>query len=114
MEFILKYSTILFLDLALGLICLLFFLFRVKKINYWIGYRTSHSIKNQENWDFSQKFYFDRWPLIIPLIVIIQVFLIYLTPLSIRFIENVSVFIFLIYSLLLVIITERKLKINIR
>ena len=27
-----------------------------KKINLWYGYRTSRSMKNQENWIFAQKF----------------------------------------------------------
>jgi uncharacterized membrane protein len=110
MEFALKYSTILFLDVTLFIITVLFFLFRVKKINYWIGYRTRNSIKNQENWNFSQKFFFDRWPLIIPLIIIIQIIFFSITSLSSRFIENFSVIIFLTYSIILVIVTERTIK----
>ncbi|MGB5318592.1 SdpI family protein [Eudoraea sp.] len=26
-----------------------------KKINWWYGYRTKRSVKNQEQWDFAQK-----------------------------------------------------------
>ncbi len=34
----------------------IFMKFPPKKINYLYGYRTSASMKNQQTWDFSQKF----------------------------------------------------------
>src|SRR5690554_8057068 len=33
---------------------LLMIIFTPKKINYFYGYRTARSMKNQKNWDFSQ------------------------------------------------------------
>lgn len=62
MEEILNYPTerVSIIPFLVGIIfiitSLIFLKFPPKKINYLYGYRTLASMKNQQTWDFSQKF----------------------------------------------------------
>jgi uncharacterized membrane protein len=62
MEAILTYivENLFFMPFLIGIIflntALIMYRFPVKKINYLFGYRTKNSMKNQQIWNFSQKF----------------------------------------------------------
>ncbi|MEM0541502.1 SdpI family protein [Flavobacterium sp. j3] len=62
MEAILDYITenLFFMPFLIGIIfvitALISLRFPPKKINHFYGYRTANSMKNQEVWNFSQKF----------------------------------------------------------
>lgn len=107
-DFIEKYKDIIIVDALLWIVLIVFFFYQVKKINSWAGYRTKNSMRNQETWTFSQRFFFKRWIFAIPLTFGTQLFMI--ESFSNRFICNVSMGVFLGYSLILLIITEKKLK----
>ena len=59
MEILIYYAPTLLFMLSFGLL----YVFRPKQINGLIGYRTKKSMKNQENWNFSQK-YATKWAFI--------------------------------------------------
>src|SRR5690606_39579623 len=65
----------------------------------------------QENWDFSQRFYFGKWLLAIPLIILFQILSLTLLQIKdINLIEILSMVLFFTYSIVLMVITEAKLK----
>lgn len=49
-------ATPLFVGMTFLAVGLLLLKFTPKKINYLYGYRTPASMRNQKNWDFSQKY----------------------------------------------------------
>lgn len=85
-----------------------------KKINYFVGYRTSKSMKNEKIWDFANKYCGSLWikmGIILLVITTILSILIYLKV--INFTENVLIIIMFFQvtiMLLSVIITEYKIK----
>ena len=98
-------TTITLISLILLGISLLYFLIPPKKINYIYGYRTKRSIKNMDNWVFSNRkasvgfLFFSGFNLALSLIfanITISVFII-------LFIVEIS---FLVYWI------EKKLKMN--
>lgn len=106
--FIDNYQEIIIVDTLVSCIVIVFYFYQVKKINPWIGYRTSNSMKSQAAWTFSQRYYFKRWIYILPIIYVVQ--LILLDHYSNRLITKVSMGIFVGYCILLIIITEKKIK----
>ncbi|WP_196890031.1 SdpI family protein [Aureivirga sp. CE67] len=70
--------SILVFDFLIILIPLLLYLFPPKEINFMYGYRTKRSVKNIENWRFSQKYFAKRW-LFVPIIVILTQIVLYFT-----------------------------------
>lgn len=108
-DFLRNYSDIIFCDIIISCITLTMYFLPKKKINYVIGYRTSRSMKNQKNWDFAQRFYFRNWPVSIPLVLLFQGLAVYLTKFENDTIENLSIALFLLYSIALAACTEQKL-----
>ncbi|MGO1245655.1 MAG: SdpI family protein [Sphingobacterium sp.] len=98
-------------DLIISFVTILLFFMQKKQINSIVGYRTSNSMKNQRNWDFAQKFYFRYWLLAIPLVILFQITLLFIFQIdNTGLIETLSMVLFFIYSIILIFITERKLK----
>lgn len=58
MTFILEntFQMLLFAGVVFVLLGAIMYKFPPKTINHFYGYRTTSSMKNQETWDFSQKF----------------------------------------------------------
>lgn len=105
------YMDILFCDMVISFVTLLMYFLPKRKINGIVGYRTFNSMKNQENWDFSQRFYFGKWLLAIPLIILFQILSLTLLQIKdINLIETLSMVLFFTYSIVLMVITEAKLK----
>jgi len=56
-EFHLPFMELPFvLGLILLIVNVIFYFFPPKKINYLYGYRTSNSMRNQETWNFAQRY----------------------------------------------------------
>lgn len=105
------YFDIFFSDMLISFVTLLLFLFPKKKINGIVGYRTSTAMKNQRNWDFAQNFYFSYWLLAIPLVILFQITSLFLFQVeNTKLVETLTMVIFFLYSIILAVITERKLK----
>lgn len=110
LDFLMDYSEIIICDIIIITITFLMYLFPKRDINFFIGYRTPRSMKNQKTWDFSQRFYFKKWLMAIPLVILLQFILIGILELKdYDLIESLSMGIFLIYSIILIFITERRL-----
>ncbi len=108
--FLMDYSGILICDIIIVTIPILMYLFPKRDINFFIGYRTPRSMKNQKTWDFSQRFYFKKWLMVIPLVIIFPFIMIGILEFkNYDLIESLSMGIFLIYSIILIFITERRL-----
>ncbi|MHC5353359.1 SdpI family protein [Myroides sp. LJL115] len=107
-SFINNYQEIIIVDALISCIVIVFYFYQVKKINTWIGYRTNSSMKSQASWTFSQRYFFKRWIYILPIIYGMQFIL--LDHYSNRFVTEVSMGLFVGYSILLIIITEKKIK----
>ncbi|MCC2590090.1 SdpI family protein [Chryseobacterium sp. MFBS3-17] len=73
-----------------------------------IGYRTKRSMKNQRNWEYAQKNFFQKWLLVIPVMLFTQIPVFFGYD-SERILE-LSFFEFLIISVYAIIDTERNLK----
>lgn len=113
LDFLRDYMGLLFCDLVIVTVTLLMYFVPKKKINSFIGYRTSSSMKDQSSWDYSQRFYFKNWLFVIPLVVLFQLFNIFLLKSKgFGLIETLSVILFLVYSIVLAIVTEWKLKLH--
>lgn len=111
LNFLKDYFDILFCDIVICFVTILAYFLPKRKINSIVGYRTPTSMKNQKNWDFSQKFYFRNWFFVIPIVILFQITTLFIFQIeNIGFIESLSVILFFIYSIVLILITERKLK----
>ncbi|WP_376780720.1 SdpI family protein [Sphingobacterium mizutaii] len=111
LNFLKNYFDIIFCDLLISFVTVLAYLLPKRKINSIVGYRTMRSMKDQKNWDFSQRFFFRNWFFVIPVVLLFQVLTLILFDIeSIGLIETLSMILFFIYSISLSFITERKLK----
>ncbi len=106
MEPVLK--SILILDIVLICTLSLFrFIAKNLEINSLVGYRTKRAMQNEKNWKFAQEFSSKNWLLVIPLMLLAQTFYFFNKNLDIIFISMV---VFVIYTIILIFITEHKLK----
>lgn len=111
LNFLKNYFDIIFCDVVIWFVTVLAYLLPKRKINGIVGYRTMRSMKDQKNWDFSQRFFFRNWFFVIPIVLLFQVLTLILFHIeNIDLIETLSMILFFIYSILLSFITEMKLK----
>ncbi|MBW1658092.1 hypothetical protein GSY47_22125 [Flavobacterium quisquiliarum] len=86
-------------------------IFPPKNINSLYGYRTANSMKSKSNWEFAQKYSTNLFLVLLSLLLLIQITL-YIIYGSTRFTE-LSVLIGLILFVIIVLYkTEKKLKLN--
>ncbi len=105
-----KYLDLIIIDVALIVPFVLFYLFPPKKMNALYGYRTPRSKKNQGNWDFAQK-YSARLFLLNPVLVLLTQAPIFFTDkIGLNTMIPLSIGQFVVYSIVVVILTESKLK----
>lgn len=95
-------------DVAIFSSLLLFYFIKKDEINSVLGYRTKLSMKNEENWNFAQSFFSKNWLYSIFVVVITQIPIFFGNDLKLYL--YISVLNFLIYTIYLIFITEKKLK----
>jgi len=83
--------------------------FPPKKINSIYGYRTSRSMKNQENWDFAQRFS-SQLMLKQGLIILATAFLLEVLPIPMEVATLISMLLLVISVIILFVQTEKRLK----
>lgn len=103
------YKSILTLDIVLFSSLLLFYYIEKDEINYLIGYRTKRSMRNLENWKFSQHYFSKNWLISIPIILLTQLPILFDKRLDIVLL--LSLLSFIIYTCYLIYVTEKKLKV---
>ena len=93
-----------------------FFMYKYtpKKINKIVGYRTSNSMKNQENWNLSNQFCGKLWIKIGVLILIVDILVLFLAIFNIlKFTEDIIGVIVLVETIPMIIsifIVENRIK----
>lgn len=90
-------------------IMLIFKIFPPKSINSWYGYRTPRSMKNQEQWEFAQKYSANLAVIVLAILLIIQYLLCTFYPFSVTT-RLTSLGLFLVGMVLMIVAVERKLK----
>jgi uncharacterized membrane protein len=83
--------------------------FPPKKINSIYGYRTSRSMKNQENWDLAQRFS-SQLMLKQGLIILATAFLLEVLPIPMEVATLISMLLLVISVIILFVQTEKRLK----
>jgi uncharacterized membrane protein len=83
--------------------------FPPKKINSIYGYRTSRSMKNQENWDLAQRFS-SQLMLKQGLIMLATAFLLEVLPIPMEVATLISMLLLVISVIILFVQTEKRLK----
>jgi uncharacterized membrane protein len=83
--------------------------FPPKKINSFYGYRTSRSMKNQENWDLAQRFS-SQLMLKQGLIMLLLAFILAVLPVPIEIATLISLLLLLMSVINLFVQTEKRLK----
>jgi uncharacterized membrane protein len=83
--------------------------FPPKKINSIYGYRTSRSMKNQENWDLSQRFS-SQLMLKQGLIMLVMAFILAVLPISTEVSTLISMLLLVTSVINLFVQTEKRLK----
>lgn len=83
--------------------------FPPKKINSIYGYRTSRSMKNQENWDLAQRFS-SQLMLKQGLIMLLLAFILAVLPVPIEIATLISILLLLTSVINLFVQTEKRLK----
>lgn len=101
-------QNILILDVSIFSIILLFCFFKPRDINFFIGYRTARSIKNEKNWKFAQDFFPKKWLITIPIMLVTQIPILF--GVNSEKIIIISGFQFIIISIYAIIVTEKALK----
>lgn len=105
---------IILIDLFILAVPLVMYFFPPKNINAIYGYRTTRSMKNIDNWRFAQKYVAKRWMLLAPVIIVVQVLLIYFTDHDLRskssMIIPISMALYFGGSFICIRRTEQKLK----
>ena len=102
------YKSIFTLDFTLFASLLLFYFIKKDTINPILGYRTKRAMKNQKNWIFAQNFFSKNWLYSIPIILITQIPILFDNTLD--NVIPISLLNFVIYSIYLIYVTEKKLK----
>jgi uncharacterized membrane protein len=102
------YKSIFTLDITIFASLLLFFFIKKDTINPILGYRTKRAMKNQRNWNFAQNYFSKNWLYSIPLMLISQIPILFDKTLN-RIIP-ISLVTFVIYTVYLIYVTEKKLK----
>ena len=83
--------------------------FPPKKINSLYGYRTSRSMKNQENWDLAQRFS-SQLMLKQGLIMLLLAFILAVLPVPIEIATLISLLLLVTGVVILLVQTEKRLK----
>jgi uncharacterized membrane protein len=83
--------------------------FPPKKINSIYGYRTSRSMKNQENWDLAQRFS-SQLMLKQGLIILATAFLLEVLPIPMEVATLISMLLLVMSVIILFVQTEKRLK----
>ena len=102
------YKSVLTLDIALFTSLLIFYFIKKDSINPVLGYRTKRAMKNKRNWDFAQNYFSKNWLYSIPIIFFTQIPLLFDSTLE--EVLPISLLNFVIYSIYLIYVTEKKLK----
>jgi uncharacterized membrane protein len=102
------YKSILTLDITIFASLLLFFFIKKDTINPILGYRTKRAMKNQRNWNFAQNYFSKNWLYSIPLMLISQIPILF--DKTLNKIIPISLVTFVIYTVYLIYVTEKKLK----
>ena len=100
---------LLIVGFVFALAALITLKFPPKKINSIYGYRTSRSMKNQENWDIAQKFS-SQLMLKQGLIMLLLAFILAVLPVPIEIATLISLFLLLTSVINLFVQTEKRLK----
>ncbi|MFD2597408.1 SdpI family protein [Sphingobacterium corticis] len=112
-----EYVEIILIDLLLLIVSFALYFFPAKKINFIYGYRTTRSMRNQINWQLSQRYFAKQWIWVVPTVMLIQLALIFLTDFDFgknnRNLLHISMAIYFVGSIVCMFRTERKLKQNI-
>lgn len=101
------YKSILTLDITITASLLLFYFIKKDTINPLLGYRTKRAMKNQENWIFAQNFFSRNWLFSIPIMLITQIPLLF--DKGLEYILPISLLNFVVYTIYLIFVTEKKL-----
>lgn len=101
------FKTILIIDLTIFSSLILFYFIKPDEINPIMGYRTKRAMKSQRNWKFAQSFFSKKWLLTIPIMLVTQLPI--LIDNSLEIVVPLSFINFIIYSICLIYITEKKL-----
>jgi uncharacterized membrane protein len=102
------YKSILTLDITIFASLILFFFIKKDTINPILGYRTKRAMKNQRNWNFAQNYFSKNWLYSIPLMLISQIPILF--DKTLNKIIPISLVTFVIYTVYLIYVTEKKLK----
>ncbi|CAA0209724.1 SdpI family protein [Tenacibaculum maritimum] len=102
------FKSILTFDIAIFLSLILFYFIKKDTINPIMGYRTKRAMKNQKNWSFAQKYFSKNWLFSIPIILISQVPILF--DKTMELVIPISLMNFIIYTVYLIYVTEKKLK----
>jgi uncharacterized membrane protein len=102
------YKSIFTLDITIFASLLLFFFIKKDTINPILGYRTKRAMKNQRNWNFAQNYFSKNWLYSIPLMLISQIPILF--DKTLNKIIPISLVTFVIYTVYLIYVTEKKLK----
>ncbi len=102
------YKSILTIDISIFASILTFYFIKKDTINPILGYRTKRAMKNQRNWDFAQNYFSKYWLYSILVMCISQIPILFDKHLEL--VIPLSLINFLIYTLYLVYVTEKKLK----
>lgn len=102
------YKSIFTLDITIFASLILFFFIKKDTINPILGYRTKRAMKNQRNWNFAQNYFSKNWLYSIPLMLISQIPILF--DKTLNKIIPISLVTFVIYTVYLIYVTEKKLK----
>ncbi|MFL0137396.1 SdpI family protein [Tenacibaculum maritimum] len=102
------FKSILTFDIAIFLSLILFYFIKKDTINPIMGYRTKRAMKNQKNWSFAQKYFSKNWLFSIPIILISQVPILFDKTMELEIPKSIMNYI--IYTVNLIYVTEKKLK----
>lgn len=102
------FKTILIIDITIFSSLILFYIIKPDEINPILGYRTKRAMKNQKNWKFAQSFFSKNWLYTIPIMIITQIPI--LIDNSLDIVVPFSFVNFILFSVYLIFVTEKKLK----
>jgi len=106
--------TIFIIPLLMLFIGMLLLKMPPKKINFFIGYRTKKSMKNEKNWNFANQYCGKLCIKLGLLILLISILIFLLTYFKLLILTEISISIIMIFQLIILIlpifITEKKLK----
>ena len=102
------FRKLLILDLTLFTSLIIYFFIPKDEINPILGYRTKRSMKSTQNWKFAQSYFSKKWLYSIPLMLATQLPILFNRELP--YILEISFVNFVIYTIYLIVIVEKKLK----